>query len=933
MLRKEVHPETSNLILEVEKIHDMDLLKRLLIEKEQERQDLASNLDLAARLGLGLQQQLHQVEMESNEKMQHLQEQNQALQKKVNLAQDLSTQLRGSEHEVYNLTGHNQFLQKELDTCHVELKAFRKELDELTEQMTEMGVEMIAAKNKVNSYARRLGEVEQELARTRELNVNLQIQLENALQKQKQTHTNTAQAVKLIRSDLGKVVEESGTMRMSLEELESRQVKCEDKVVEMMTNTREYAQLLEEAQDTIHSLRLESDLEGRGWSVRTPVAAIWDDKTGENPENDPQFNNMRPTSSSSRHSRMRPSITSRGSITEVDSELERDDNPEGGGGDDNTYTPRRRLSILERGECAADTEQEEDLPHRRSRLDQHERNPEIVQVGWADAYGGYEVNSLALELTMGSLGNELARSSSVMVMGFPSGHILDDDSQRNSLGSEIEASDSQPNDEIGANPHSITTTTTTSPTDPEADDVDDIIEIGRGGSIVNNVRLSAHMTPLRQRISLSAELHQQLEDHNIFQNVLSGTPTGSRPTWSPGLAGVLSPIDSNGHHGSAMRGKTLSLVGFSPKALAVTSTSTSTAASTVTGKVTGITKTVDGSTQTSPLVSSIAYMINEATAQKPTKGSSSTDSSEIEPVLSGQASGNSSASTSGNNNSSNSRNTAADTSFSSTTSSGSGAAGRPPQRTNGTGTTGGSTGLGGGVVGGLTLELQNALGLKYLLSASSSADLTNVVTKTQTTSKSSNAKTTSISSTTGSTTHSSGIPIKEKKTTGFPPMSASMPSSAPVSGATNRSLTRSVSPGKASGSSTTASPHSRAASATSSSSRTTTSVPIPVRSSSGRSKSSSVSIASSWSLTSSAFMGGGGGHGKTLSSSISSSSSSSSSASSSVSSRRASLPPVPGPLSALAGMNHNNSNNSSGHPNNNSNNSNSGSTRGRPVWN
>lgn len=46
------------------------MLKRMLMEKEQERQHLVANLDLAARLGLGLQQQLEQVELNSFAKVQ-----------------------------------------------------------------------------------------------------------------------------------------------------------------------------------------------------------------------------------------------------------------------------------------------------------------------------------------------------------------------------------------------------------------------------------------------------------------------------------------------------------------------------------------------------------------------------------------------------------------------------------------------------------------------------------------------------------------------------------------------------------------------------------------------------------------------------------------------------------------------------------------------
>ncbi|KAG0020533.1 hypothetical protein BGZ81_009297 [Podila clonocystis] len=250
---------------DIEQIGDPAVLKRMLMEKEQERQHLVANLDLAARLGLGLQQQLEQVELNSYAKLQSLQDQNMMLQSRASQAMELSSQLTGSEDEVKTLTGHNVSLQRELDSCRKDLKAFRRELDGLVEQMTEMGAEVVDAKSKVNSYSRRLGEVEQELSSTQELNVNLQVQLENALERQKQSHSTTTQVVKLIQSDLGKVVSESGMIRSTLETLENRQVKCEGKVVEMITNTREYAQLLEEAQDTIHTLRHESDMEGRGW--------------------------------------------------------------------------------------------------------------------------------------------------------------------------------------------------------------------------------------------------------------------------------------------------------------------------------------------------------------------------------------------------------------------------------------------------------------------------------------------------------------------------------------------------------------------------------------------------------------------------------------------------------------------------------------------
>ncbi|KAG0006798.1 hypothetical protein BGZ80_005131 [Entomortierella chlamydospora] len=137
-----------------------------------------------------------------------------------------------------------------------------------------MGTEVLDAKNKVSTYSRRLNEVEQELNSTQELNVNLQEQLQVALEKQKQTQSTTAQAVKIMQNELGRVVSDSGTLRSTLVELENRQEKCEGRVVEMISNTKEYAHLLEEAQTTIQTMRIESDMDGRGWGGHSPTS--WD---------------------------------------------------------------------------------------------------------------------------------------------------------------------------------------------------------------------------------------------------------------------------------------------------------------------------------------------------------------------------------------------------------------------------------------------------------------------------------------------------------------------------------------------------------------------------------------------------------------------------------------------------------------------------------
>ncbi|CAO3569988.1 unnamed protein product [Mortierella alpina] len=575
----------DDLLAQVENIHDTDLLRRLLIQKEQERQGLASNLDLAARLGLDLHQQIQRLEVESTSKIQSLQDENVTLQSKAKHTQELSYQLSNAEYDVRELTGHNRFLQKELDTCRNELKIFRKELDELSEHMSEISAEMMDAKSKVNSYARRLGEVEQELAATQELNVNLQIQLDNALKKQKQTQSSTTQAVKMIQSDLGRVFSDSDTMRLTLEELEARQMKCEGKVVEMMTNTREYAQLLEEAQETIHTLRIESDLEGRGWSsARGPQAAIWDNKTGEHPELEEQ---------------------------------------------------RRQ-----------------DEANQRSRRSSSQGRSEGT-----DSFGRVQVNSEALEELdpMFDTGPWSAHPAGASTLGQELGN-LDQELNGFSRGLDQELA--------GFNHGSLASELEDSSRD-KRDPSPSMFDSGHHRAVHEDPPV--HMaTSLPQRLSLSAELHQRLEENNILQTVLSGT---ARPSWTTsggavGISSVLSPLQQSP---SSIRdiGRTLSMM-------------------TLANQKAGSTLGVPGrGTQPGASSSNATHHDSGKPPVAATSSSSSSGSSNDKDV--------------GN------------TSFSSVASSSSD--GRRA-----------------------TLDAQNTLGLKYLLLATSSADLSNVITKTKTSS-------------------------------------------------------------------------------------------------------------------------------------------------------------------------------------------------------
>ncbi|KAF9913976.1 hypothetical protein BX616_009206 [Lobosporangium transversale] len=471
----------DDLLSQIHQITDADILKQLLIQKEQERIGLASNLDLAARLGLDLHQKIQRQEQEMGAQIQSLQDENHVLQSKASLSQELQYQLANSEHEVKELTGHNRFLQRELDTCRQELKAFRKELDELSEHMAEISSEMFDAKNKVNSYARRLGEVEQELASTQELNVNLQIQLDNALQKQKQTHSTTTQAVKMIQSDLGKVFSDSDTMRMTLEELETRQLKCEGKVMEMMTNTREYAQLLEEAQETIHTLRIESDLEGRGaWSTRGPQAAIWDNQTGEDPEH-----HMLGFAASRPRIPRQLSATAQNSDTSYhsdrDSKTAKELDPMF---DDLSLNTAQGNSLgMELGHNEAKTSL--NLDHRLSAASRG------LKQELADT-------SLTLDRGLTGLSRKMDEDLEYHGYGIPLDQELRAEQATSSLASELAAIENR----------------TTFENDVSSDEHE-----------------SVQSPP--QRSSLSAELHQRLEENNILQNVLPNKPSWKHIFFTP----------------------------------------------------------------------------------------------------------------------------------------------------------------------------------------------------------------------------------------------------------------------------------------------------------------------------------------------------------------------------------------------------------------
>lgn len=139
----------------------------MLIQKEQEKDHIVSNLDKAARVGLAISEEneelrmkldfVTQAEEQAYMKLSVLEEENRKLFSKASRSNELASQLAASEEQNKVLREHKAFLQKELETARRELKRFRKELDNLTGQMNDMTEDMWESRNKVSTYAKKLG--------------------------------------------------------------------------------------------------------------------------------------------------------------------------------------------------------------------------------------------------------------------------------------------------------------------------------------------------------------------------------------------------------------------------------------------------------------------------------------------------------------------------------------------------------------------------------------------------------------------------------------------------------------------------------------------------------------------------------------------------------------------------------------------------------
>lgn len=261
-------------------IGDVHKLHEIIMEKEREKQHMASDLDMAARLGLAISEANEDLQA----KVSYLELERNNL--KAELARSLEFKSNSAEN---NLTGYMEDLRvsnpnnemshslepmspieernrlrQQLSEAMRELERFHKEMDGLSVQLNDMAVEMTESQTKVGVYSKRLAEVEHTLATTQEMNVNLQILLEKALNSQKQSNASTNHVVRNIQSDISKVLNENSRLRKKINELEEYQAHCENKLVQLVDQAKEYASLLQQAQDAIYQMneyKYSSDIE------------------------------------------------------------------------------------------------------------------------------------------------------------------------------------------------------------------------------------------------------------------------------------------------------------------------------------------------------------------------------------------------------------------------------------------------------------------------------------------------------------------------------------------------------------------------------------------------------------------------------------------------------------------------------------------------
>ncbi|GAB5592679.1 hypothetical protein Unana1_07579 [Umbelopsis nana] len=143
---------------------------------------------------------------------------------------------------------------RDLERTRHDIGKVREDMDKLTKKLQDMAADITSTKTRVSTYIQNIGSMEQTLVSTQEVNVNLQILLERAVLSQKKLDTDTMQRVRQFQGDVSKILNENVEMQSRIQSMETNQYSYDGRVADLNNQVREYASLLEQARDTIHSL-------------------------------------------------------------------------------------------------------------------------------------------------------------------------------------------------------------------------------------------------------------------------------------------------------------------------------------------------------------------------------------------------------------------------------------------------------------------------------------------------------------------------------------------------------------------------------------------------------------------------------------------------------------------------------------------------------
>ncbi|CDH52713.1 hypothetical protein RO3G_14505 [Lichtheimia corymbifera JMRC:FSU:9682] len=146
-------------------------------------------------------------------------------------------------------------LMRDVEQAKQELHRFRSEMEGLAKQIDGMALDLKDSKDRVSNYTQKLVEIEHDLTTTQEVNVDLQVLLENAVRTQKESDGKTTHVIRHMHSNLANIVYENSQLQERLESIEQHQQKHHGTASNVGEKMREYANMLEQAQDTLHVLR------------------------------------------------------------------------------------------------------------------------------------------------------------------------------------------------------------------------------------------------------------------------------------------------------------------------------------------------------------------------------------------------------------------------------------------------------------------------------------------------------------------------------------------------------------------------------------------------------------------------------------------------------------------------------------------------------